>query len=254
MSIPKIIHQIWLGPNPRPKFWMKTWSQDYLTAFPEWQYKLWTETEIQALGLINQKIYDLYQKSNNPMKWAGMADVVRYEILDRFGGVYIDSDSIWVNRRDLSILLDQCQESGKEVFAGWEPEQSYLATGVLGAIPRSSAMKKVIEILPRRCKNHGLKMPYISVGPLLFNKVIEEVKVFPAKYFYPVYWHRKNMGMTKIELTQDDLSKLSPETFMYQFGYTTRQLTNNVNKKLGINNVKKKNGKKKHGKKKGKNK
>ena len=28
--IPKIIHQIWLGPNKRPDIWMNTWKIDYI--------------------------------------------------------------------------------------------------------------------------------------------------------------------------------------------------------------------------------
>ena len=39
--IPKVIHQIWIGPNPIPEYWTNTWSQYYLEKNPEYQCKLW---------------------------------------------------------------------------------------------------------------------------------------------------------------------------------------------------------------------
>ena len=47
--IPKIIHQIWLGPNKRPDIWMNSWKINYIKKHPDWTYKLWTEKEINML-------------------------------------------------------------------------------------------------------------------------------------------------------------------------------------------------------------
>ena len=30
MNIPKIIHQIWIGPNKRPDIWMNSWKINYI--------------------------------------------------------------------------------------------------------------------------------------------------------------------------------------------------------------------------------
>jgi len=211
---------------------MDTWEKDYLSAFPGWSYRLWTESDIRKLNLVNQKIYRRYKKSRNSMKWAGMADIARYEILYRFGGIYIDADSIWVNGRSLDSLCTECFEAGKGLFAAREPKNKYVANGVIGAIPGQIGLEKIIRILPRRCRNQGLKMPYISVGPLLFNKVREEMMIFPSRYFYPVYWHKNIMGPNKIELTTEDYQNMCPESYMYQFGYTTRELAKVVRKKI----------------------
>ncbi len=40
MMIPKIIHQIWIGPNPEPIKWTNTIKNDYLKAYPHYEYKL----------------------------------------------------------------------------------------------------------------------------------------------------------------------------------------------------------------------
>jgi len=58
--IPKIIHQIWLGsPLPdRCKVLQKTWKKYH----PDWEYRLWTEKEIDEFGLKNRRLYDLRGK------------------------------------------------------------------------------------------------------------------------------------------------------------------------------------------------
>ncbi len=52
--IPKIIHQIWVGPRPFPfKYlqWQKSWQA------LGWTYKLWTDKEVEEFGLINKELY-----------------------------------------------------------------------------------------------------------------------------------------------------------------------------------------------------
>ena len=83
MEIPKIIHQIWLGPNKQPDIWMNSWKNNYINKYPEWTYKLWTEQEIDELNLINKKQYE------NEKFYNGKSDIARYEILYRFGGVFM---------------------------------------------------------------------------------------------------------------------------------------------------------------------
>ena len=83
--IPKIIHQIWLGPSAIPqnyKYYLETWKKHH----PNWEFKIWTEKEILAENFTSM---DLYQKARN---YAEKSDIVRYEILYRYGGLYIDTD------------------------------------------------------------------------------------------------------------------------------------------------------------------
>ena len=82
--IPKIIHHIWLG-SPFPekyKILRETWKKHH----PDWEFVLWTDEDIEAFGLFNK---DLYDQSDN---YGAKSDIARYEILYRFGGLYIDTD------------------------------------------------------------------------------------------------------------------------------------------------------------------
>ena len=52
--IPKIIHQIWIGPKKFPSKYSK-WASTWKELNPSWKYKFWTESNIRELKLKNQK-------------------------------------------------------------------------------------------------------------------------------------------------------------------------------------------------------
>lgn len=81
-SIPRIIHQIWLG-SPVPveiSQWMESWKK----LHAGWEYRLWTEANMPPLE--NQAQFD------SARAWAVKADLARVEILQQYGGVYVDAD------------------------------------------------------------------------------------------------------------------------------------------------------------------
>ena len=45
--IPKIIHQIWLGPNKRPDIWIDSWRDRFMKRNPHYKYMFWSEKEIK---------------------------------------------------------------------------------------------------------------------------------------------------------------------------------------------------------------
>jgi hypothetical protein len=83
--IPKIIHQLWLGPRPLPTY-TESWK---LCAFKnDWEYRLWRDKDIDELELKWRACYDaapLFQIKS---------DIARIEILSRFGGFYFDCDFV----------------------------------------------------------------------------------------------------------------------------------------------------------------
>ena len=83
--IPKVIHQIWIGDNPIPsnyKYYLETWRKFH----PDWEIKLWTQKEIENENFASK---DLFDRSRG---LAEQSDIARYEILYRYGGLYIDTD------------------------------------------------------------------------------------------------------------------------------------------------------------------
>jgi len=46
-KIPKIIHQLWIGPQPAPLSIMQTWKEKH----PDFKYILWNESNLKNLFL-----------------------------------------------------------------------------------------------------------------------------------------------------------------------------------------------------------
>ena len=82
--IPKLIHQIWIGPKPAPSKLMDTWKEKH----PEFEYIRWSEKELNdrsmPLSCIN-RIQEIEEIN-------GKADIIRWEILYHYGGVFLDAD------------------------------------------------------------------------------------------------------------------------------------------------------------------
>lgn len=90
-KISRIIHQIWFGGHPIPELFKK-WQEEWKAKHPGWIFILWNEKRIKekfSNGLHNQAIYD---EARMMYDYATMSKVVRYEILYKFGGIYVDPD------------------------------------------------------------------------------------------------------------------------------------------------------------------
>jgi mannosyltransferase OCH1-like enzyme len=97
-DVPRIIHQIWVGPNPIPAG-TQAWNSHALVH--GYEYKLWLESDLQQLGVLNHPAFIRMQsRGDHP----GAVDVARYIILKQYGGIYLDCD--WYPAR-LDLSFDQ---------------------------------------------------------------------------------------------------------------------------------------------------
>lgn len=202
--IPRILHQIWLGPRRRPRRLMRSVRRVY----GHWDYRLWTEANLPPLR--NQDAFD-----RSP-SWQQKADVLRYELLWQHGGVYVDADSLAL--RPIDPLLE-----GVDFFAAYEgsPElPDLIANGVLGCTPRHPDMERLIEGIDIDVPG----MAWQVVGPLYLTESIARhqmrIKLYPSRYFYP--FHHSG--------GRDLYQRISPgdprlaEAYFVQFWGTTTQL------------------------------
>ena len=174
-AIPKIIHQLWVGPRPRPQRLLDTWKN----AHPDWEYVLWTEENLKDFRFKNQKQIDAMPE------WNGKADIMRYEILDRFGGVFMDADSECLNPLDPFFL-------NNDSFSVYENEKQrggLIACGIMGAVPNCLLMKLCVDELSKI----EVKSPaWWYCGPVFFTWVIQThnypIHVYPSHYFLPNHY------------------------------------------------------------------
>jgi hypothetical protein len=84
MLIPRVFHQVWVGLKPFPEAHVR-YQETWLRHHPGWELRLWTEDNLPR----DPRRPEVLERLRNP---AERADYLRYELLWRFGGVYLDTD------------------------------------------------------------------------------------------------------------------------------------------------------------------
>lgn len=207
--IPKIIHQIWLGSSfpEEYKSLQETWKKHH----PDWEYRLWTDQDVAAFGLYNQSIYDLAKN------YGEKSDIFRYEILYRYGGLYVDTDFECVKSFDiLNHICDFYIGAGYTMYGG-------VYNGLIGSKPGHPILKAAIEGMVRSAGDHAENIVH-RTGPnyltIYIKKMINSCPginvVFPLSFFYPwPNYERHNKRPESIA------SWVRPESFAIHYWYTS---------------------------------
>ena len=217
--IPKILHQIWIGPNTPPEIFKK--SQESIKKYmPGWEYKLWKDADIAKLKLENQKYYDL--ASNYGEK----SDIARYEILYRFGGLYLDVDFVCLKPFDIL-------HHSYDFYTGIMPLdcQATIANGIIGSAQGHPILRDCIDTIP----DDGTKNKKILIrsGPIHFQKSFLKIGkdykgpfvAFPKSFFFPIDLKERD---SKHKLPLNKL--LKPECFAIHY-WSTSWLNTHAKKK-----------------------
>ncbi|MCW2954847.1 MAG: methyltransferase FkbM family [Conexibacter sp.] len=174
VAIPKILHRVWLG-GPLPEEF-EEFGRGWQRHHPAWQLKLWTEDTLPTLR--NQELFDAATTA------AGKADIARYELLARFGGVYIDCDFECL--RPIDELIE-----GVDGFAAFEDDE-WVAIGIMGCVPGHPLFDAVVTQLPRSVAARAGQPVNEQTGPRFFTPfaVAHEqddphFRLFEPALFYP---------------------------------------------------------------------
>jgi len=177
-TIPKIIHQLWVGPRPAPTKWMDSWKR----YNPGWEYRLWDEKAIHKEKWINQKHVDNYMKKGI---WPGVSDVCTYEILYNHGGFMPGADSVC--QRPIDDLFYEEYDS----YGCYEHET--LRPGYISPLMASvKGSKFAAELIGGLFALSELNdKPWTCTGNVymgeMFKKTKQKVKIYPSHYMNPVH-------------------------------------------------------------------
>lgn len=181
--IPNIIHQFWGGPPIPPAFtqYSHTWQLQHVA----WDHKLWTPDNIPYLD--NQELWDSAESiSKEP--WQFRADVLRYEILYRYGGVWIDMDMEPTPGRSLNDLM-----WGNSAWIAWEETDRWVSNAVMASTPYHPWIRALIEQLPMNVHVSGgntVKSGPQFITPLTLGRL--DVDIYPSSFFYPFAYNKLN--------------------------------------------------------------
>jgi mannosyltransferase OCH1-like enzyme len=170
VRIPRIFHQIWVGPDPFPQEFAE-YQQTWRLHHPGWELRFWTETNLPG-DLQRKEAYELLRRP------AERADVLRLELLYRQGGVYVDVDFECL--RSIEPLIE-----GTDFFIGYR-KPNRVNNAIVGSVCEHPVLKQAIrDIRPRT--TYG-PVDKAGTGPLFWRKLLRqhpEVTIFDPEVFYP---------------------------------------------------------------------
>ncbi len=198
MKIPKIIHQIWSGvEEPLPSYFAElgeTWKRDY----PDWEYILWDNS--MMIDFIS-KHYPRYMKKYesfpyNIQRW----DAIRYLILNKMGGMYVDFDYESIEPMDELIRDKTCcfaaePDSHRRTYS--MKTDHIFNNAMMLCVPNHPFMQLIVEeIFEKEVSNIPDKKflhVLMTTGPWrlieLYSQLTSEEKddvyLIPAKYVTP---------------------------------------------------------------------
>jgi mannosyltransferase OCH1-like enzyme len=211
-QIPKILHLIWIGDKSPPKL-MNTWLTDFPKKYPDWTVKVWGNDDVKFLQ--NKKEYD------DISEICGKADILRYEIMYHYGGVYIDADTSFLNTLPESPgLLNFFRE-----------DNNLIANTYIACIPKHPFMKLIVDSLPKHYQQNKHLQAWQSVGPTyitnIYNKLANEqndvigISIIERRdVVCPDNWHGISSNNVDTLLTNCKKKKC----FAFHYGISTNHL------------------------------
>ena len=188
-AISPIIHQIWFGDELGPQDPRRTLLKQVKETAERngFQYKLWTNVDFNAdtLPITFEYSHPVLQKAQeqNVSRWAQIADLSRYEILHRFGGVYLDSlfeisDAFcnYIKERATQFDLIVSNEDPCGLECVGNNQFKYISNGFFACIPGCVSLKRIIH--PKTLDSIDFNSKFInrSTGPYLFRAGIDAEK------------------------------------------------------------------------------
>ena len=198
--IPKIVHRT--VPKVRTKLMNYCWDS-VIQYTPDWEHMTHEDDDDYALV---GPFLPLCKEG------AFRADLIRLEVLYRYGGVYLDSDVELF--RSIDPLLNDKMFLVKE-------QDSYLMNAIMGTVPNNQVILEMIDLSISILANDGMmperprhvkdalqtqKIPY-SFGPYVIDRIgmkYSEVTKLPSKAFHTFY---------PVVDTDTDLLKKDPEVY-----------------------------------------
>ncbi|MBL9081547.1 MAG: hypothetical protein JNK76_07060 [Planctomycetales bacterium] len=210
MPIPKILHQTWKDRDVPRVF--EDYVASWKTNHPDWEYRLWTDDDNRRLIADDYPwflaTYDRYPK---PIQ---RADAVRYFMLHKYGGLYVDLD--FLSFSSITPLL-----SGRECVLGVEPPEhcrqfkvpQLVCNALMASVPKHPFFETVMRELPNFVDHVECDQPELSsTGPLMLTRVYEDfaakdtMDVLPSRHFYPLTLHQATeyrlTGRTHVDLSE----------------------------------------------------
>lgn len=212
--IPAMIHFIWIG-SPLPKQFstiIDTWQK----CHPRWSLKIWNDHDVENFFWSNGYIKWLFEQAKT---FAEKSDILRYDILYQFGGIYSDIDILCYKP------FDDLISGSFDFFAGFQkntiPSGSLdsITLSLIGAARHHPIIKQCLDTLISK-EEAPDKSLFERTGPGCFSLACQKglssgkkdtILILPCSYFYPLPFFENHVHKT---LTAQEIKThfIAPET------------------------------------------
>lgn len=179
IGIPKRLGHIWIGPKYAPTEWMQTWRDKH----PDWDYTLYDNDVLTGRTWRNQPLIAEYFRRR---QYAGVSDLMRYEILYEEGGFLPEADSVCL--RPCDELFDRA--CAYTVYENEERKPGNCSP-LLASDEGNHFAHRLVVSIKRRFTPETLQQPWKSVGNrymrLAIARMTPDIVIFPSHYFVPQF-------------------------------------------------------------------
>lgn len=168
--IPQHLHYCWFGGKRLPPL-AQACVDSWARVMPGYATRRWDETNVGefACGELQHLLAHA--------QWAFASDLARLLILQRYGGVYLDTDMEAVRPLD-DLLAYGC-------FVGYEAA-ARISNGACGAVPRHPYTEACLDRLLARHRRHApIEYSPETCSAVYSSQAWPDVHVCPPSAFYP---------------------------------------------------------------------
>ena len=180
--IPHKLHYCWFGHNPKPQL-IQRCIASWKRYFPDWELIEWNESNYDVNK--NAYIAEAYRQK----KWAFVVDYARFDILNREGGIFLDTDVEFLRELPAEYLQ-------YEAFTGFESETTVNPGLIYASEPGQKILTEIMDTYEHKSFGEQIdgrieNIVDIVTGVLAADglkgnnefQVVGGVAIFPKEYF-----------------------------------------------------------------------
>lgn len=177
-KIPHKIHQVWIGGNLPNEY--KRFADSWSKFHPDWEYKLWTDEDAKTFGMKNKHFFDVANTKGQK------SDIFRYEILNRHGGLYVDTDFECLKPFNDLMYLNFFTSSGYT-------DKLELYIGLIACTPNHPIIARCVNDMQGVHSHNSVMDVFNTTGSYYFTRCFlreahkdgKGIVAFPMGFFYP---------------------------------------------------------------------
>lgn len=182
--IPKKIHYCWFGGNPKSRL-IKKCLRSWKKYFPDYEIIEWNESNFDVSSV------KYVQQAYEQKKWAFVSDYVRFYALNKYGGIYFDTD--------VQVLkpMDDLIAQGK--FTGFASDEIVLTALIMATEKEDWLCQKILNSYenedfvwdedPSKILAIGRRVTMLLVDEGLkldgSKQKVRDYTIYPQYYFNP---------------------------------------------------------------------